>query len=119
MLIKKEQAKIIDQKTKLIRKYTAMDKQLEINQMVLSGRTPEDSGNFLCETKVHFMAYVTKGAGKFYCGKDVFEVEEGDCLDVPAGIGFAAEGDFEYITAETPARYPDQALIVDSQGNQI
>ena len=119
MLIKKNQAKIVSQKTKIIRKYTAADKQLEINQMILNGRTPEIEGTFICETKVHFMAYVIKGTGKMFCGDDVFEVEEGDCLDVPVGKNFAAQGNFEYVTAESPAWYPEQAKIVDVKGNEI
>ena len=119
MLIKKNQAKIITQQTKIIRKYTAPGKQLEINQMILNGRTPEIEGTFLCETKVHFMVYVIKGTGKIFCGSEVFNVWEGDCVDVPAGTKFAAEGKFEYITAENPAWYADQAIIVDSNDNKL
>lgn len=118
MLIKKDQAKIVDQKTKIIRKYTAPDKQLEINHMILNGRTPEKEGTFLCETKVHFMLFVIKGKGKIFFGEDVFNVEEGDCIDVPQGTKFAAEGyDFEYLTAESPAWYSEQSKIVDKDGN--
>ena len=94
MIIKKDQAKIVDQKTKVIRKYVAVDKQLEINHMDLRGRTPENEGTFLCETKIHFMACVFKGEGKMFCGDEVFEVGEGDCLDVPAGTKFAAQGNY-------------------------
>lgn len=119
MLIKKGQAKIVDQKTKIIRKYTASDKQLEVNYMTLNGRTPEKAGTFLCEAKVHFMAYVTKGNGKIFLEEEIFEVGEGDCIDVPAGTKFAAEGNFEYITAENPAWYPEQAQIVDKNGNKV
>ena len=87
--------------------------------MILRGRTPEDEGTFLYETKVHFMVYVTNGAGKIFCGSDVLSVETGDCIDVPAGTKFAAEGNFEYITAEKPAWYAEQALIVDNDGNKL
>jgi mannose-6-phosphate isomerase-like protein (cupin superfamily) len=119
MLIKKNQAKIVDQKTKIIRKYVAADKQLEINHMDLRGRTPEKEGAFFFETKVHFMAYVVKGEGKMFCDDEVFEVGEGDCLDVPAGTKFAAQGNFEYITAENPAWYPEQARIIGKDGFSI
>lgn len=120
MLIKKNQAKIVEQKTKLIRKYTASDKQLEINHMVLNGRTPEKKGTFLCETKVHFMMLVIKGKGKIFLEDKAFEMSEGDCVDVPARTRFAAEGyDFEYITAESPAWYPEQARIVDKNGDRV
>lgn len=118
MLIKKDKAKIVDKGAKKIRKYTAPDKQLEINHMILNGRTPEKEGAFLCETKVHFMAFVLKGKGKMYIGDEIYEVSGGDCVDVPPGTKFAAEGyNFEYITAESPAWYPEQAKIVDKDGN--
>jgi mannose-6-phosphate isomerase-like protein (cupin superfamily) len=119
MLIKKNQAEIVDLGAKIIRKYTAFDKQLEVNHMVLNGRTPEESGAFLRETKVHFMAYVTKGNGKIFMEEEIFEVGVGDCVDVPPGTKFAAEGNFEYITAENPAWYPEQAQIVDKNGNKV
>ncbi len=120
MLIKKNQAKIVDQGTKIIRKYTASDKQLEINHMILNGRTPEKKGTFLCETKLHFMVFVIKGKGKIFRGNEVFNVKEGDCIDVPPKTKFAAEGyDFEYITVESPAWYPEQAKIVDKDGNVL
>ena len=120
MLIKKNQAKIIDQRTKIIRKCTAPDKQLEINHMILNGRTPEKEETFLCETKLHSMLLVIKGKGKIFCGDKVFDVEEGDCIDIPPNTKFAAEGyDFEYITAESPAWYPEQAKIVDKNQNVL
>jgi mannose-6-phosphate isomerase-like protein (cupin superfamily) len=120
MLIKKDKAKIVDQGTKVIRKYTAPDKSLEINHMILNGRTPEKEGTFICETKVHFMAFVIKGIGEMYVGDEIFEVSEGDCVDVPAGTKFAAVGyNFEYITAESPAWYPEQVTIVDKYGNIV
>lgn len=120
MLIKKDQAKFVDKGAKKIRKYTAPDKSLEINHMILNGRTPEKEETFLCETKVHFLAYVIKGEGKMYVGNEIFEVNEGDCVDVPSGTKFAAEGyNFEYITAESPAWYPEQATIINKDGNII
>jgi mannose-6-phosphate isomerase-like protein (cupin superfamily) len=119
MLIKKDQARIVDQGSKIIRGYTASDRQLEINHMILNGRTPQEEGTFLYESKVHFMVFVIKGKGKMFCGNEVFNVEEGDAVDVPAGIKFAAEGNLEYVTAESPAWYKEQALVVDSNGNKI
>lgn len=120
MLIKKNQAKIVNQETKIIKKYTAPDKQLEINHMILNGRTPKKEGTFLCESKLHWMLFVIKGKGKIFLNDDVFEIKEGDCVDFPPGSKFAAEGhDFEYITVESPAWYPEQAKIVDKEGNVL
>ena len=114
-VIRKKDAKIEALGSKVIRKYVAQDKQLEINYMTLKGRTPEKEGTFLCETKVHFMVLVIKGKGKIFCGGSVYDVEKGDVVDVPAGVLFAAVGNFEYITAESPAWYKEQARIVDKE----
>ncbi len=86
--------------------------------MILNGRTPEKGGTFLCETEIHFMVFVIKGNGKIYVNDEIYKVSEGDCVDVPPKTRFAAEGyGFEYITAESPAWYPEQASIVDKEGN--
>lgn len=119
MLIKKDQAKIVDQGSKVIIKYPSTDNKLEINYMILNGRTPDKKESFLCETKVHFMVLIIKGNGKVYCGNEVFDVQEGDSIDVPAGTKFAAEGNLEYVTAESPAWFEAQASIVDKDGKPI
>jgi len=88
--------------------------------MILNGRTPEKEGQFLCETKVHCMMFVTNGNGKMWVDDKIFGISEEDCVDVPAGTKFAAEGyNFEYMTAESPAWYPEQATIVDKDGNIV
>jgi mannose-6-phosphate isomerase-like protein (cupin superfamily) len=119
MLIKKNQARLVNQGSKIIRGYASSDRQIEINHMILNGRTPAKEGTFLCETKVHFMAFVIKGEGKMYCGDEVYNVGEGDALDVPANTRFGAEGNMEYVTAEHPAWYKEQATIVDKNGDII
>jgi len=120
MLIKKSEAKIVDLGSKIIRKYTSLDKQLEINYMILNGRTPDEKEAFICETKVHFMLLVAKGTGKIFKDSKSLNVKKGDCVDFPPGTRFAAEGsDFEYITAESPAWYKKQARIVDKNGRNF
>jgi mannose-6-phosphate isomerase-like protein (cupin superfamily) len=116
-LIKKSDARIVDLGTKVILKYTAPDKLLEVNRMTLSGRNPKNLDHFIFETKVHFMVYVVKGKGKIYCDDEVFLVEEEDVVDIPINTRFAAEGtDFEYLTIESPAWFPEQAFIVKKDG---
>jgi catechol 2,3-dioxygenase-like lactoylglutathione lyase family enzyme len=118
--IKKEDVKIVDLSTKIIKKYTADDKRIEINKMSINGRNPENPKHFIYETECRFMVYVLKGSGKLYCDEEVFEVSEGDVVDVPTHAKFAAEGiDFEYLTFEAPAWFPSQAFIVDDKGNII
>lgn len=117
---KKNDAKIVDLKTKLIRKYTTPDRKLEVNHMVLTGRNPENPNHFIYEKEVRFMVYILKGKGKIYCDNSVYEVEVGDVFDVPTKTRFAAEGtNFEYLTFEYPAWFPQQASIVDSNNNLI
>lgn len=119
-LIRKSDASIVDLGTKVIRKYTAPDKLLEVNRMTLSGRNPENANHFIFETKVHFMVYVVRGKGKLYCDDDVFEVQEEDVVDILPNTRFAAEGtDFEYLTIEAPAWFAEQAFIVDGTGKVI
>jgi mannose-6-phosphate isomerase-like protein (cupin superfamily) len=119
-LIRKKESIIVDLKTKVILKYTSEDKKREINHMKISGRNPENADFFIYETEVDFMVYVIKGSGKIYCDDQVFEVGEGDVIDVPKKVKFAAEGkNLEYITAEYPAWFKEQAFIVDKKGNVV
>ncbi len=121
-LIKKSEAKVVDLGTKVITKYTADDKQLEINHMTIRGRHPENPDHFIYEEGVRFMVYITSGKAKITCDDQVFEVEPGDAVDVPVITKYAVEcltEAVEYITAESPAFYPEQAFIVDRQGNIV
>lgn len=119
-LIKKSDARIVDLNTKIIKKYTAPDKMLEFNHMTLTGRNPENPMHYIFETKVHFMVYILKGEGEIYCNEATYHVEAGDVVDVPINTKFAAEGkNFEYLTAESPAWFPEQASIVDADKNII
>jgi mannose-6-phosphate isomerase-like protein (cupin superfamily) len=59
------------------------------------------------------MIYVIKGSGKIYVGDSIFQVTAGDVVDVPPGNKFACAGkDFEYITFDVPAFYPEQSEII-------
>ncbi len=103
----------VDLGTKTIYKYPAPSKLLELNHMKLNGRHPEKKDEFILEHDCQFIVYVIKGKGKIYAGDEVFEVRVGDAVYVPTETRFAAEGKgFEYITAETPAWYPEQAEII-------
>jgi mannose-6-phosphate isomerase-like protein (cupin superfamily) len=118
-LIKKENAVVIDLGTKRIVKYTSQDKNLEINHMFMTGRQPEVEGTYNYETKCHFMIYILRGSGKFIAEDETFEVEEGDVIDFPVSTRFATEGNFEYLTVESPAFSLDQAFIVDKNNEVI
>lgn len=50
-----------------------------------------------------------KGSGKIYAGEETFNVRVGDVVFVPIENKFAAEGDMEYITVDSPAFFPEQS----------
>jgi mannose-6-phosphate isomerase-like protein (cupin superfamily) len=119
-MIKKKDARIVDLGTKVIEKYTAPDRSVEINHMTIHGRHPETPGQFIYETGIHWMLFVIRGTGNVYLDDETYTVSEGDAIDILPNTRFAAEGhDFEYITVENPAWYPEQASIVDAQSNRI
>lgn len=103
----------VDLGTKIIHKYPSLSKLLELNHMKINGRHPENKDEYILEHDCQFIVYVVKGKGKIYAGDELFNVKVGDAVYVPVENKFAAEGkDFEYITVETPAWYPEQAEIV-------
>jgi len=108
-----EDTKKVDLKTKVIYKYPSLSRLLELNYMVVNGRHPENKNEYVIEHDCQFIIYVIKGNGKIYAGGEIFDVKAGDAVYVPAENKFAAEGqNFEYITVETPAWYPEQAEVV-------
>lgn len=119
ILIKQSNAKKVDLGTKVITKYTSQDKKLEANHVKISGRHPEEKDQFIYETDCHFLVYVINGSGTIFCDDDKFEVTQGDVVDVPPKTKYAVEGDLEYLALDTPAWYPEQAAIVDKNGNLI
>ena len=120
MLIKKSDAKVVDLGTKKILKYTSPDSRLELNRMTIDGRHPNDPNHYIYEVGVDFMVYGIKGKGIIYVDAERYEIGAEDAVYVPRNSKFAAEGqDFEYLTVESPAWYPEQAFIVDSEGNNI
>lgn len=102
----------IDLGTKIIYKYPTSIKELDFSRMVITGRNPVTG--FLLEHDCQFFIYVTKGQGKVITNDEVIEVTVGDVVFVPKETKFAMEGDFEYVTAGTPAFYPEQAEEVES-----
>jgi mannose-6-phosphate isomerase-like protein (cupin superfamily) len=92
--------------TKKIYKYPSPTRSLDIGIMVLNGRHPESG--FVVEHDCEFVMYVTKGEGTFYVGDSIYKVKPGDAVFVPTDHKFAADGNFEYITVDSPAYYPGQ-----------
>ncbi len=104
-----KEAKKIDLGTKLIYKYPTPTKEFDIGYMIVKGRHPEDSHNFIYEHTCQFVMYIIKGKGKFFVGGDTFSVSARDVVFVPKNTAFAAEGKFEYLTVDVPAFSPEQS----------
>src|SRR3990172_8195733 len=73
----------------------------------------KDSKKIILEKDCSFAMYVTRGSGKYLVNGEEITVEEGDMVFVPAGSTFACEGNFEYITVDVPAFYPEQSEEID------
>jgi mannose-6-phosphate isomerase-like protein (cupin superfamily) len=99
----------IDLGTKVIYKYPTPTKLMDIARMVVKGRHPADDAKFLLEHECNFVIYIISGKGRIYAGEEVFDVEVGDVVFVPKENKFAAEGDMEYITVDSPAFYMEQS----------
>lgn len=98
---------------KTIYKYELPTKLFDIAKMEVHGRHPENPTRVILEKDCNFVMYVTKGGGKYFINGEEIRVEEGDVVYVPAGSIFACEGDFEYITVDVPAYYPEQSEEVE------
>jgi len=108
-----DKAIVINLGTKTIYKFPTQTKLFDLARMVVNGRHPENSNEFILESDCHFMIYAIKGSGKIYAGDGIFSVSAGDVVDVPPGNKFACEGkDFEYIAFDVPAFYPEQSEII-------
>ena len=112
-ILAKEAKKIELGPTKTIYKYELPTKLFDISKMVVKGRHPEDSRKVILEKDCNFAMYVTRGEGKYLVNGEEINVVEGDVIFVPTGSTFACEGDFEYITVDVPAYYPEQSEEIE------
>ncbi len=116
---KEVEKKIIDA-NKVIFRYPSFNRVMEMNRMIVNGRSPVNEEHFIYNSVVHFLIYVTKGTGVFYVDSAFYQIKEGDVLDVPPKTRFAVSGtSLEYVTIENPAWFPEQFSIVDSTGNVV
>ena len=111
--ISAKDSKKIELGAKTIYKYILPTKLFDIARMVVKGRHPVDPKKVILEKDCSFAMYVSKGKGKYFVNGEEFNVTEGDVLYVPAGCTFACEGDFEYITVDVPAFYPEQSEVIE------
>ena len=108
----KNEANKIDLGTKIILKYPTPTKSMDVGKMIVKGRYPQEEGVFYNNRECSFVIYVISGKGTVYAGKEVFAVVSEDVVFVPTGNSYAVDGDFEYITFDTPAYYEKQSTKV-------
>ncbi len=94
---------------KKIYEYKFGYKEMSVAKMVVKGRFPKDESKFYLEHKCSFIIIVIKNTGRILFKNETINLKEGDSIFVPAGNKYAIEGNFEYITAVSPAYYPEQA----------
>ena len=99
---------LIDLGTKKIYKYPTPTKEMDLGKMVVNGRHPVEPNTYFIEHVCSFVLYVTKGNGMVYAGDETFELGVGDVVFVPKNNKYAVEGNFEYITFDSPAFFPEQ-----------
>lgn len=107
--ISKKESKLVNLGTKKIYKFILPTKLYGIAKMVVHGRHPENPQKVVMEKDCSFVMYVVKGSGKYFINEEEFNVKADDVVYVPSGSTFACEGDFEYITVDVPAYYPEQS----------
>ena len=103
----------IDLGTKVIFKYPTPMKIMDIARMVVRGRHPQGETKFLLEHDCNFVIYVIKGKGIIYAGDEVYKVKVNDVVFVPKENKFAAEGEMEYITVDSPAFNMEQSEEIE------
>jgi mannose-6-phosphate isomerase-like protein (cupin superfamily) len=82
---------------------------MDISIMKVNGRHPQEKNKFLLEHECQFVMFITKGEGKVYTDDQVFKAKPQDVIFVPKETKFAVEGNFEHITVDVPAFYPEQS----------
>jgi mannose-6-phosphate isomerase-like protein (cupin superfamily) len=111
----KTDAQVINLGTKTIHSYPLKTRTLSVAYMVVKGRHPENQNKFLLEHDCQFIINVTKGTGTIYAGNEKYDVKTGDVIYVPNDNKFSAEGDMEYVTADSPGYYPEQSTEIDEK----
>lgn len=105
----KSETNKIDLGTKIIFKYPTPTKLMDVGKMVVNGRNPQKEGSFILEKECSFIMYILSGKGRVFAGDEIFDVVAEDVVFVPKENKFAVEGNFEYITFDSPAFYMEQS----------
>lgn len=66
---------------------------------------------YCTNTKITHIYYVISGKGKFRIDGDIYEVEKGDIVEIPAGIKFIFAGEMELLLIMNPKFNRDGEII--------
>jgi mannose-6-phosphate isomerase-like protein (cupin superfamily) len=96
-----------------IYEYPNLSNALRMSVMEVRGRRPGTDGKAYLETDCTFMIYVLRGSGQIWIDGEEYKVNEDDVVTVLGGKRWYIEGNLDYLTASTPAFYPEQSTEVD------
>jgi mannose-6-phosphate isomerase-like protein (cupin superfamily) len=96
-----------------IYEYPAQSHALRISFMEVAGRRPGSEGKAFLEEDCTFAIYVVRGSGRIVIEDDSYDIAQDDVVTVLAGRRWYIEGTLAYVTASTPAFYPEQSSMVD------
>lgn len=66
---------------------------------------------YCTNTKITHIYYVISGKGKFKIDGDIYEVEKGDIVEIPAGIKFIFVGEMELLLIMNPKFNCDGEIV--------
>lgn len=97
----------------VIYEYPNQSHALRISYMEVNGRRPGEPGKAFLEEDCTFAIYIVDGAGTIWIEGEEYKLGAQDVATVLAGKRWYIEGNLKYVTATTPAFYPEQSTMVD------
>ncbi len=98
--------------TTTIYEYPAQSRALRISVMEVKGKRPAQPGVAFLEHDCTFSIYVVAGSGTITIDGQSYQIKKDDVVTVLGGKKWMLEGELTYITATTPAFYPEQSELV-------
>jgi mannose-6-phosphate isomerase class I len=108
MKLSKSNLDKVERETATIINFPFSTKQLSVTNIIVSGRHPADNQKWYIEHKLTLICYVIKGSGTFTVDKQIYEVSEGDAVQILPDQKYFIDGNLEYLVACSPAYYREQ-----------
>ncbi len=101
--------------TTVIYEYPSQSKSLRISVMEVNGRRPAAKDQAYLEHDCTFELYVLQGSGTITIDGQSYPIVKDDVVTVLSGKRWVIEGQLTYLTATTPAFYPEQSETVTTR----